>query len=264
MAKKKTDTTKILCVSNQKGGVGKTTITVQTAMHRAEQGYKILVLDFDPQGNTSECLTRFVSDAAKDAATQNYELFLPELKEISPISCRDNIDLIFTPAHDNNLMDVDRLEHEYIVNPKRNLEKILYDYDYVIIDCPPGLGLKLVTALSIATHVVCPVCLSGFAVSGIEGLLNTIYSIKEELNPDLKIVGFVINKLDKRSVTHREAVDDLRQAAHGMVLKNVIHIRTPIDTANSMGISLKELTYAHVAHREVSNVSDEIFERVDG
>ncbi|WP_430381799.1 ParA family protein, partial [Vibrio parahaemolyticus] len=97
------------------------------------------------------------------------------------------------------------------MNPARHLKELIKDYDYVLIDCPPSLGRKLVAALMIATHVVCPVKLSGFAVDGVEGLLTTIIGVQQQHNQNLEILGIVINDMD-RSVNHNKSFTELKKA----------------------------------------------------
>jgi chromosome partitioning protein len=137
----------------------------------------------------------------------------------------------------------------------------LTHYDYVLIDCPPSLGRKLIAALILSTHVVCPVKLSGFAVDGVEGLLNTIMSVREAYNPELNILGIIINDMD-RSVNHDNALKALEESIPDFLFENKIMHRPPLDTATTDGIPIWEIRYGHVAAKEVEAVLEEILQKV--
>ncbi len=256
---------KIISYTNQKGGVGKSTLCIQSAFDRAEKGFKTLVIDLDPQGNTSSRL----SGNGELSGTKSSQLFLPDLDVIEPMSCkdnakvpqycRDNIDLIHTPKNDAELAQIETQPLTICSNPRKNLQELLQKYDYVLIDCPPALGNKLVAALMLSTHVACPVKLSGFAVDGIEGLLRTIIGVKNSDNAALQIAGIIINDMDN-SVVQRKALEALQQAVPHLLLQNRIMHRPPLDAATSLGVPIKTLNYGYVAAREVDNVLTELFD----
>lgn len=258
--------TTILSMTNQKGGVGKTTICIQGAYDRAQKGFKTLVIDFDPQGNTSSRL----AGTSKFQGTKASQLFLDDIDSVMPMSCKgntkipesynsSNIDLIYTPKNDPELALIERERLSICANPRKNLSKLVNEYDYVLIDCPPALGNKLVAALMLSTHVVCPVKLSGFAVDGIEGLLRTIIGVRDSENSALQIAGFIINDMDN-SVVQQKALASLEKAVPHLVFKNRIMHRPPLDAATSLGIPVKTLHYGHVAAKEVDNVMTELFD----
>ena len=261
---------KIISYTNQKGGVGKSTICIQSAFDRAEKGFKTLVIDLDPQGNTSSRL----SGGNELTGTKAAQLFLSDLDTIEPMSCkdnskvpqycRDNIDIIHTPKNDAELAKIESQPLTISANPRKNLQETLQKYDYVLIDCPPALGNKLVAALMLSTHVACPVKLSGFAVDGIEGLLRTIIGVRDRDNSALQIAGIIINDMDN-SVVQRKALESLQKAVPHLLLENRIMHRPPLDAATSLGVPVKTLTYGHVAAKEVDLVLTELFEeRVTG
>lgn len=259
--KKRNDMTKIISFANQKGGVGKSTLCLQQAFYLAEKGCSVLVVDMDGQGNTSSRLAKDVSDADILQGTKASVLFDPDVQTIRPVRCQENIDLIYTPKNDPELFEKESASLTVSRNPKKNCAALFKEYDYVLVDCPPSLGRMLVAALIMSTHVVCPIKLSGFAVDGIEGLFRTITQVQDIYNPDLEVIGIVINDMD-RSVTHSRSLKKLRKALPQMVFKNIIMHRTPLDTATSDGIPVWTLTYGHVAAKETIAVLDEMLERI--
>lgn len=253
---------KIISYANQKGGVGKSTLCIQQAYHLCEKGFNVLVIDMDGQGNSSSRLSNSADETFLSGTTKTSQLFETDLKEVVPLKCNNGIDLIYTPKNDPELFEMESAPITVAKNPKRNCEELFKNYDYVLIDCPPSLGRKLVAALIMSSHVISPIKLSGFAVDGLEGLFNTIISIQSLYNPDLDIIGVVVNDMD-RSVSHARALTKLREDIPSLVLNNIIMHRTPLDTATSEGVPVWTLGYAHVAARETRAVLDEIIERTN-
>ncbi len=258
-----------LCISNQKGGVGKSTICIQTAFYLTQKlGLRVLVIDMDSQGNTSSRLApRSVDEAGRTTygftGTRSYELFSPTLdKEITVTRCPMGMDLIHAIKNDTMLSDMEAVELGRVVFPAKHLKEIEKNYDYVLIDCPPAVGRQLVAALIIATHVVCPIKLSGFAVDGVEGLLKTILATKRNHNENLSLLGLFINDMD-RSVNHAQSQELLESQIGGLLLKNKIMHRPPLDRATTLGIPIWELPYGHVASGEVIALIEEIIEKIN-
>lgn len=258
--------TTIISFANQKGGVGKSTLCIQAAYYLSKQEKKVLVLDMDAQGNTSSRLApKADAESSKPvfSGTKTIELFAEALSNITPMPCGPFLDLIHTPVNDPELAEVESSPLEIALLPARHLGDFLQTYDFVLIDCPPSLGRKLVAALALSTHVVCPVKLSGFAVDGVEGLLHTIIGVQENVNPNLKLLGLIINDMD-RSTSHERALKELTAAIPDLLFKNKIMHRSPLDTATSEGVPVWDLSYGHVAAKEVKAVLDEILERIEG
>lgn len=257
--------TKVISFANQKGGVGKSSTCIQLAFFLAEKKKKVLVLDFDGQGNTSSRLaprTDFEGETeVLFSGTKTAELFNDDC-DVQVMNCRNGIDLIHTPKNDPELFEMEAIPLDKALNPSKNLSDILSQYEYVLIDCPPSLGRKLVAALIISTHVVCPVQLSGFAVDGVEGLLNTIIGVQQSYNRNLEISGILINNMDK-SVNHDKALKQLKDTVPELLFNNIIMHRPPLDSATSEGVPVWSLRYGHVAAKEVIAVLEEIIERVN-
>lgn len=253
----------IISFANQKGGVGKSTLCLQMAFYLAEQNKKVLVIDFDPQGNTSSRLAPKKEDGTPHFyGTATVSLFDEQCNNIQPLPCPTGIDLIYSSVNDVALSELESIDLQEALRPREHLAAILPNYDFVIIDCPPSLGRKLVAALAVSTHVVCPVQLSGFAVDGVEGLLTTIFGIQRGVNPKLQVVGIAINKMDT-SVSHEKAFEQLEAAISGLMLKSIIKHRPPLDRATSEGIPVWSLGYGHVAAKEVKALLDEILEKIN-
>lgn len=261
--------TKIISIANQKGGVGKSTLCIQLAFYLSmKKNKKVLVIDMDAQGNTTSRLApREPSKAGnrefetKLSGTTAAELFADTLDNIELLKCPSGIDLIHSPKNDPLSSDVEALPLDKAMNPRRHLSKLMPNYDYVIIDCPPSLGRKLVGSLAMSTHVACPIKLSGFAVDGVEGLLSTIIGIRESCNERLSIIGVVVNDMD-RSVNHDRSLKELEKEIPSFLFDNKIMHRPPLDTATTEGVPIWELRYGHVASREVIAVLDELLEKV--
>ncbi|MEG3765056.1 ParA family protein [Alteromonas sp. 14N.309.X.WAT.G.H12] len=258
---------KVISYANQKGGVGKSSLCVQTAFYLAvKKKKKVLVIDMDAQGNTSSRIANRIQneDGSFDPVfygTKTAELFKDEVSNIVVMNCPFGIDLIHSPSNDPDLFEVESSELETALNPRKHVAPLLENYDYVIVDCPPSLGRKLLAALTIATHVAFPVKLSGFAIDGVEGLIESILGVREAFNSNLEILGIIINDMD-RSVNHERSLKALQDAVPELMFKNKIMHRPPLDTAVSDGVPIWDLRYGHVAAKEVEAVLEEMLEKV--
>lgn len=257
---------KVIAFANQKGGVGKSTLCIQQTFFLAEQGKRVLVIDMDGQGNTSSRLAPRIEheDGSHEVllkGTKAAELFQENLSKIEVLTCPCGADLIHTPKNDPDLFEMEAVPLDRAMNPAKNLHELIQQYEYVLIDCPPSLGRKLVAALVLATHVVCPVQLSGFAVDGVEGLLSTIIGVREAYNPHLEILGIVINNMG-RSVNHDRALKQLKQTVPDLMFENIIMHRPPLDMATSEGVPVWSLRHGHVAAKETQAVLQEILRKV--
>lgn len=258
---------KVISISNQKGGVGKSTLCIQLAFYLSmKKDKKVLVIDMDAQGNTTSRLAPRTYDEngsfeADLSGTTAAELFEDTLEKIDVLKCPSGVSLIHSPKNDSRSSDIESLPLEKAMNPRRHLKELFKEYDYVLIDCPPSLGRKLVASLAMSTHVACPIKLSGFAVDGVEGLLNTIVGIRQSCNKDLNILGIIINDMD-RSVNHDLSFKQLEKAIPDFLFDNKIMHRPPLDSATTQGIPIWNLRYGHVATKEVIAVLDELLDKV--
>lgn len=200
---------KIIAIANQKGGVGKTTTSINLSASLAANGKKVLVIDTDPQGNTT---SGFGVDK-NDLDNTIYELILGEctigdcvLSDVVPgVSIvPSNVNLA---AAEIELIGVDR--KEYIL--KNEVDYIKRSYDYIIIDCPPSLNMLTINAMTTADRVMVPIQCEYYALEGLSQLIHTINLVKERLNPDLDMDGVVFTMYDSRTNLSMQVVENVKQ-----------------------------------------------------
>ena len=230
---------RILSIANQKGGVGKTTTAINLAAALAATEQKILVLDLDPQGNASTGLG--VELAHRENSTA--ELF--EGDEAKPLATRlPNLEII--PASENLLTLARDLPNK--PNPAFMLKPALVslaqaDYDYILIDCPPGLNLLTLNALAGSDGVIVPLQSEFFALEGLSQILQTIEQIKAELNPALYLEGVLLTMFDPRNNLSSQVLEDVRQTLGDKVFTTIIPRNVRLSEAPSHG--LPALVYDH-------------------
>lgn len=225
--------TKIIAITNQKGGVGKTTTCVNMSSIIAEKGYRVLILDMDPQGNASSAVG---VECAKDDNTM-YELLLGECnaKEAIHHSSVKNLDVIPSNVDlsgaEVDLVYVDR--REYVLQEALNTVK--NDYDFIFIDCPPSLGLLTVNALTATNSIIIPIQCEYFALVGLGQLMNTVKLIKLHLNPTLEIEGVLLTMKDARSNLVNQVADEIHNYFKQKVYKTYIPRNIRLAEAPSHG-----------------------------
>ena len=223
---------KIIAIANQKGGVGKTTTAINLGGCLGVLEYKILIVDADPQANA----TSGVGLDPKN--TKNiYDCLINEVHPKELIVQTENPNLDILPSH----IDLVGAELEMINLPNREqmlkvaLEKIRNDYDFIIIDCSPSLGLITVNALSAADSVMVPVQCEYFALEGLGKLLNTIKIVQGRLNPQLEIEGILLTMYDTRLRLANQVVEEVKTHFQELVFDTVIHRNTKLGEAPSFG-----------------------------
>lgn len=224
---------KIVAIANQKGGVGKTTTTINLAASLAALEKKVLVIDADPQANATSCL----GVDEHEVKTGLYQCLSNIVSPKDAIVPTEYDNLFLMPSHINLVgAELDMLEME-------NREKILKDllseikneYDYILIDCSPSLGIITVNSLTAADSVIIPVQCQYLSLEGLGKLLNTIKIIQNQLNPSLSIEGFLLTMFDMRVKLSNEVADDVRNHFKDMVFDTVIHVNTKLGEAPSCG-----------------------------
>lgn len=202
---------KVYAVINQKGGVGKTTTTFNMGAEIANQGYKVLLMDMDPQGSLTISMG-FDAPMIEKTISGLFEAVirrepLPEISDY--ILKRENLELVPSnlslSAADTSI--VQATAREYIL--KKIIAKVKDDYDYIIIDCPPTLGMLVVNVLTAAEALIVPIKASEMDAKGFETLLDTVLMIKQETNPNLYIKGVLMTMFDKRLIEARETLSSL-------------------------------------------------------
>jgi len=227
---------KIIAIANQKGGVGKTTTTVNLAAALGILEKKILLIDGDPQANATSGLGIDL-DSVEKGSYQILEHAIPT-KDAIIATNSPNVDII--PAHIDlvavEIELVDRQNREYML--RKALEEVKNEYDYIIIDCAPSLGLITLNALTAADSVIIPIQCEYFALEGLGKLLNTIKSVQEIHNPNLDIEGLLLTMYDSRLRLSNQVVEEVKKHFQNMVFKTIIQRNVRLGEAPSYGESI--------------------------
>lgn len=230
---------KTIAVANQKGGVGKTTTSINLSSCLAEKGKNVLVIDTDPQGNTT-------SGFGIDKNNLDYSIYELMLGECTISDCviknvLDNISVV--PSNVNlaaveiELIGVDK--KEYIL--KKEMDYIKDEYDYIIIDCPPSLNMLTINSMTTADSVLVPIQCEYYALEGLSQLIHTINLVKERLNPDLEMEGVVFTMYDSRTNLSVQVVENVKQNLRGQKIFNTLiprNIRLAEAPSHGMPITL--------------------------
>lgn len=224
---------RIIAFSNQKGGVGKTTSAVNIAASLAAAEYRVLLVDFDPQGNASSAL----GVESRDIKPSSYEMLI---QEAQPAECIVKTELIYLdliPANQEligaEIELVSALGREHRLKDALNLLKA--NYDYILIDCPPALGLLTVNALVAAEGVLVPLQCEYFALEGLSQLMKTVELVKKFLNPNLEIEGILLTMFDRRNNLSHQVETDVRSHFKDLVLSTRIPRNVKLGEAPSHG-----------------------------
>ncbi len=256
--------TRLIAVANQKGGVGKTTTAVNVSAALAQAGAKVLVIDMDPQGNASTALG--IPHTMRESSVYDvleHRLGIAEVKQ----QCPDFESLDVVPAS----IDLSGAELEVADMADRNnllktaLQSFLMDsdehYDYVIIDCPPSLGLLVINAMCAVNEVMIPIQAEYYALEGLGQLINTIGLVQQHYNPDLIVSTMVVTMFDKRTLLSREVFDEVKKHYPSIVLDATIPRTVKISEAPSFGKSVIAYDPHGIGSVSYSEVALEIAQR---
>ncbi len=227
---------KIVTISNQKGGVGKTTTAINLAAYVAEKGHRVLIVDIDPQGNA----TTGLGIAKNQLRGSMYDVMLCQIpaEEVILHTQVDNLDIL--PCTNElvgaeiNLINVNRREFvlQDSLTPLRDI------YDFIFIDCPPSLGLLTLNALTASDRVIIPVQSEFFALEGLSQLVNTIKIVKERTNPSLEVDGVVLTMYDSRSIMSRQVTEEIQRFFGEKVYKYPVPRNIKVTEAPGFGIPI--------------------------
>ena len=226
--------TKIIALTNQKGGVGKTTSAVNIAASLAVSEIKTLLIDMDPQANTSTGIAEIIEKRAENTI---YETLVDEIpiKDTITKTTFNHLDAILSTndlvGAEIELVSVIARELEL----KKALAKVKSRYDYIIIDCPPSLGLLTLNSLTAANALIIPIQAEYYALEGLGLLLNTIRLVQQYLNKNLKIAGVLVTMFDGRLNLSRQVLDEVKSYFGDKLFKTVIHRNVRLGEAPSFG-----------------------------
>ncbi len=227
---------RIIAVANQKGGVGKTTTAINLSACLAEAGKKVLIIDADPQGNSTSGLG-FEKNEIENTI---YEILLDEIKIQDAVlnTCVENLQIL--PSNINlsgaEIELIGSEKREYILSNAVNTIK--NNYDFIIIDCPPSLNLITINALTSSDTVLVPIQCEYFALEGLEQLLHTIGLVKDRLNPSLEMEGVVFTMYDARTNLSMEVVEEVKKDLGENIYKTIIPRNVRLGEAPSHGLPI--------------------------
>jgi chromosome partitioning protein len=252
--------TKIIAVVNQKGGVGKTTTTINVAAQLAGAHSSVLLVDLDPQGNATSGLA-----IPKESTAQTTYDMLCRGTRLADIVQNTNVAQLFVLPANNNLAGA---EVELVGQERREfaLQQALQQgltYDYILIDCPPSLGLLTINALTAANQVLIPVQAEYYALEGLSQLLNTVQAVRGSTNPQLELLGIVLTMFDKRNSLSEQVQAEVQNYFGDKLFKTIIPRNVRLAEAPSYGRTIYEHDRWSKGARAYKSLAKEVRDRLD-
>ncbi len=250
---------RVIAISNQKGGVGKTTTAINLSACLAEKGKRVLAIDMDPQGNTTSGL----GVDKNNIEHTSYEILLEtvEIEDAITPSVAEGLDVI--PAERGlaaaEIELIGKEDREYIL--KKEVDKIRDDYDFIIIDCPPSLNTLTVNAMTTADTVLVPIQCEYYALEGLSELMYTIDLVRERLNDRLEIEGIVFTMYDARTCLSLQVVENVKDNLDQNIYKSIIPRNVRLAEAPSHGLPINLYDTKSAGAEGYRMLADEVIER---